>query len=832
MPQINPTPQFFDIASGRSLRLQPGQEWWLVSSSAGLTWSDKAQAEGTLFRVSAGPEGWLLQPVSAQPRLTVNQAAVVDAVLLTHRAIVQAGDQLLLYLEHEDSAVATEYAATLWLADQMANVLPADLDVQETATFSAEQLQSWQQALEPFSLPGSIDLPERPLLVGRDPKRVDLYLPDLLVSRVHAKLERHGDTLRVTDLRSQNGTFVAGNRIKQPTVVTERTRIQIGSQTWVFHRGKLLALSFGNHVELVGRELTRRVPDRNNPSQMKVILDGVSLVVRPREFVCILGPSGSGKSTLLAALSGRQPPDEGSVLVNGDDLYVHFEALKQNLAVVPQRDVLHDILPLSTALRYTARMRLPADLSPADIEARIDETLNTVNLVQRQFTPIRQLSGGQIRRASWANEAISNPGLIFLDEVTSGLDEQTDWEMMTLFRRMADEGRTLVCVTHSLSHVESHCDLVVILTEGGKLAFCGPPAVAREYFGVQRLGEIYRELGKQSAAFWQERFRKSETYQTFIEQRLPAQSEPPARPAKSSIGWARQGLTTARQFTVLVRRYADIVLSDRRALALMFGQCLVIAGLLTWLFGDLSRLNVQREAELLMEISAPGLTWNDLLPETQEEFLKEAELAKRTDRSSKLLFLLAITCIWMGCNGAAKEIVKERTIFQQERNAGLHISSYYASKLTLLSMLGMLQASLLFGIVWSTTRLGGATVEQWLLLVLSALVGVALGLAISALSRNEDVAVTIVPMVLIPQIILAGLIAPLIGSTRTFAEWAIPAYWSYQGLLTTLPTTVTERLRDDQYLNLGPAWSTGDVGWILLTYLAGLAIVAIWAIRR
>jgi len=825
-------PQLFDIASGRSLRLKPGQTRWIISSPSGPTSSLEEPREGLLFRITESAEGWLLQRVSDSPTLTVNQTPVEDSVALTHRSIVRVGEHVLLFLDHEDAAVSTEYAATIWLAEQMAKTPAADINVLETATISADELLAWQQAIDPFPLPGSIDLPERPLLVGRDPRQVDVCLPDLLVSRVHAKLERRGGMLWVTDLRSQNGTFVSGKRISQPTEVTERTRIQIGSKTWVFRRGKLFALSSANHVELVGRDLTRRVPDRKHPEKLKVILDRVSLVVRPREFVCILGPSGSGKSTLLAALSGRQPADQGSVLVNGDDLYQHFEALKQSLAVVPQRDVLHDVLPLSTALRYTARMRLPADLSEADIDARIDETLDTVNLIHRQYTPIRQLSGGQIRRASWANEAISNPSLIFVDEVTSGLDEQTDLEMMSLFRRLADEGRTLVCVTHSLSHVEAYCDLVVILTEGGKLAFYGPPAEARAYFAVTRLGEIYRELAKQPAADWQQRFLESEIYETYVTRRLPAISAPTPPTIKTSLWPTRAWSTTTRQFGVLIRRYTEILFSDRRALALMFGQCLVIAVLLAWLFGDLSKLNVQREAELLMEISAPGLQWNDLLPDTQEEYLREAELAKRTDRSSKLLFLLAISCIWMGCNGAAKEIVKERTIFKQERNAGLRISSYYASKLVLLGFLGTLQASLLFGIVWSTTRLGGSTSEQWLLLVFSELVGVALGLAISALSRTEDVAVTIVPMILIPQIILAGLIAPLVHSTKLFAEWMIPAYWSYQGLLTTLPAAVRERLYDDQYLNLSSSWSTGDVGSILTLYLVVLTALALWGIRR
>ena len=88
-----------------------------------------------------------------------------------------------------------------------------------------------------------------------------------------------------------------------------------------------------------------------------------------------------------------------------------------------------------------------------------------------------------------ANEILCKPSLLFLDEVTSGLDEQTDREMMNLFRSLADAGKTVVCITHSLANVERTCHLVVILGNGGKLVFVGKPAEALQYFGIDRLGD-------------------------------------------------------------------------------------------------------------------------------------------------------------------------------------------------------------------------------------------------------------------------------------------------------------------------------------------------------
>jgi ABC-type multidrug transport system ATPase subunit len=291
-------------------------------------------------------------------------------------------------------------------------------------------------------------------------------------------------------LKSTNGTFVDGQRVREPKLIHEGSEIQIGPYTLVFTGTALCPLSHKREAQLVAENLICRVPDHEHRGRSKLILDGVSLVVRPRELVCILGPSGCGKSTLLSALSARRPADEGSVLLNGEDLYAQFEALKQNLAVVPQEEALHDMLPLDAALRYTARLRLPSDMSRTEIENCVSAMLDSVRLSEHRATRIRQLSGGQRKRASWVNEAICNPSLIFLDEVTSGLDEQTDCEMMQLFRKMADDGKTVVCVTHRVGYVAETCHLAAILGPGGVLAFFGPPAEASAYFDVPRLGEV------------------------------------------------------------------------------------------------------------------------------------------------------------------------------------------------------------------------------------------------------------------------------------------------------------------------------------------------------
>lgn len=808
---------------------------------------------GGLFRIERDANEWRIVPQGDQVALSLDQVPVDGHRPLSHLSIIQTDQRVFVFVEHEDPITATSYSANIWLIAKLMQQSPAEshtptgkqtIDLRATVQTPLPA----KEAVVPLELPGMIELPEKRMVIGRD-SRADIRLADVRVSRLHAWIERHGETATIADLKSANETFVDGQSVRKPTVITSGARIQIGPHTLIFRGHVLYPLSLDKNVELIARNLVRRVPDRNKRGAMKVILDDISIVIRPREFACILGPSGSGKTTLLSALSARSAADEGSVLLNGENLYTNFDALKQNLAVVPQRDVLHDVLPLSTALWYTAKMRLPADIANAEIEDRIDTTLDTVNLVQRQYSKIRQLSGGQTKRASWANETISNPSLIFLDEVTSGLDEQSDAEMMRLFRRMAEEGKTIVCITHNLGNVEQNCHLVVILTEGGSLAFVGPPDAALEYFDIARLGDVYHRLREETPHEWRDRFRNSRHYQTYVERRLPHAEGTSAVTSKHR---RRPLFALWRQFHLLLRRYLAIQWADKRALSMIFGQSVVIAALLVWLFGDISNLDVEKvvtqREEQLYELQY-GESLADLSDEDRkfleedEEYVRqrdqqrqdletEAELEKRSDLSSKLLFLLCISCIWFGCNNAAKEIVKERTIYDKERDAGLRIVSYYGSKCVLLGCLSVLQASLFFWIVNRFTHLGGDATQQWMLLSLSSLTGVTMGLAISALATTEDLAATVVPLALIPQIILAGLIAPLSNYTQGFSQVCIPAYWSFQGLLTSLEDPLPERLHDAGYLNLAPEWTPLWAGLVLLVYVTVLAATALVALHR
>ena len=158
----------------------------------------------------------------------------------------------------------------------------------------------------------------------------------------------------------------------------------------------------------------------------------------------------------------------GVININHQDLFTNFASLKRDIAVVAQRDAMHEGLTVGQSLHFTAELRPPADTRREELSKSVDDTLQVVGLDDKKDVLLKNLSGGQLKLAGLANELISRPSLLLIDEATTGLDEQSDRDMMELFKRIADTGKTVVCITHNLSNVEAVCNLIVLLTQGGK----------------------------------------------------------------------------------------------------------------------------------------------------------------------------------------------------------------------------------------------------------------------------------------------------------------------------------------------------------------------------
>lgn len=343
------------------------------------------------------------------------------------------------------------------------------------------------------------------LTVGRRAISGQVVLDHPSISGRHAAFEVADGCVVLRDLGGTNGTYVNGTLLRGARLLAPGDRIGIGPFGFVFDGTVLTSAWRVANVELLAQGISYDVRERRASGTLKRVLQNVSVRIRPSELVGVIGANGSGKSTLINILSGRAFPCEGSVRLNDVDLHAHFQALKLHIAFMPQQDVLHEQLTLRQSLGYTARLRLPPDTNLVQRREAVQEAARQVGLLDRLDHRIGALSGGQKKCAGLANEILSRPSLLFLDEVTSGLDANSDWEIMRLLRRLSDEGMTVVVVTHTLTSAAEFCGKILCMGGNRHPAFFGAPAEALDFFGVHRLGEVSR-IDERGAEYWRARF--------------------------------------------------------------------------------------------------------------------------------------------------------------------------------------------------------------------------------------------------------------------------------------------------------------------------------------
>jgi ABC-type multidrug transport system ATPase subunit/ABC-type multidrug transport system permease subunit len=646
-----------------------------------------------------------------------------------------------------------------------------------TLTYYNAQVQAARQVPAPQSY--QLDPSDTQITIGRF--GCDITLDNPQVSRFHAQIDRTPDGQAwLRDVGSSNGTFVNGQRIASAYQLKAGDLIQIGAFKLVYNLSRLDQYDQRGALRIDVRNLSREV-SRNGVKRL--ILKDVSLSIAPREFVALVGGSGTGKSTLMKALSGVVRATSGQVLVNGDNFYQNFDAYRTVLGYVPQDDIIHRELPVRRALSYAAKLRLPPDTAPSEINQRIDSVLAAVDMVRHGDTLVDNLSGGQRKRVSIGAELLADPSLFFLDEPTSGLDPGLEKKMMYTLRRLADSGRTIVLVTHATANI-TQCDHVIFMADG-RMVFFGPPNEALDFFGVTSgdfadiytkiegmadpLGEIVQRDLKAEYEHWQRtnpnqapphlgelwemKFRASQQYQAYVVARL---QQAPQVPVVANHNEQQQKRPSQlRQLGILTKRYTDLVLQDRRNLGILLMQAPII-GFLLWIVAKADSIVGKEAAQ---------------------------------NQASKVLFMLATVAVWFGIINSAREITKETPIYQRERLANLSIVPYVLSKVFILTLLVLIQGLILLAFVGLKVEFPseGIFLPIWLELFittfLTSLAGLALGLVISAFAKTPDRSISIVPLALIPQIVFAGLIFELKGAAEplswlTISRWSMDAYGS------------------------------------------------------
>lgn len=574
--------------------------------------------------------------------------------------------------------------------------------------------------------------------IGRAPSN-DIVVDDLRVSRHHAEVIAGPEArISIVDGNSHNGTFVNGRRVAHGELYNGDV-VGVGRHSFQLRDGVLDEYVDSGRVRFAASGLTFRTPNG------QTILDDVGFVLEPSSLLAVVGPAGAGKSTLMKALVGSQPATDGRVCYGGIDFYESYEELRSRIGYVPQDDILHPQLKLRPALQYAADLRFPADSAAAERSRRVDEVLGELGLRERAELQIAKLSGGQRKRTNVAQELLTKPSLLLLDEPTTGLDPGLVKSMMELFRQLSDDGRTVIVITHSLQSIEL-CDLVLMLAPGGRTAYVGPPGELLPYFGRTENADVFQDL-ERGDTDWPERFRSHAFHRRYVVGPLAAlipvpNGLPGREPPQALQPWPNQLRTLAhRQVAVLTADWRNFVFL---ALGVLLPGLAVLAV-------------VGRGA---------------LNPDT----------APHPDARMLLLALVVAATSIAAANGL-REIVKELPIYRRDRAAGMSIGAYLGSKFLVFGVVTIVQVTVLVAIGTAGSQ---ATLSVRAVIVLSlamaAIGALALGLLISSLVGTSEKAMALIAVLFVGEWLFSGAAVDLQGKAPlqavgyvTSANWGLAA---------------------------------------------------------
>lgn len=717
--------------------------------------------------------------------------------------------------------------------------------------------------------------------IGRTPDN-QIVVPQPQVSSHHAQVVKVGEQLFLEDRGSANGTFVRGQRLMpgQRVQVANGEKVFLGPMPLVleFGAGGKVGLAVEDEkpnwagrplYEIEAWDLSLEVQDRDDKSKQKVLLDHVSFKALPGDMIALMGPSGAGKTTLLLALNGYLPPTTGQVRVNGENLYAVYDALRGSIGYVPQDDLVHPELTVFEAVRYSARFRLPPDYTDAEIDQRVEATLRDLGLESLKNLQIgkpekKVLSGGQRKRVNIALELVTDPVILFLDEPTSGLASDDTTALINLLAELTKRtGKTIVMTIHQPAKDEfekfSHA---FVMGYGGITAYFGPTGDSAYKFFANYVapGTSARHIDNPRDMFDMLHAREKAQLEE-MKRRDPNVAKNEAR-LEASRGWrnqffakdhvvyaqmysgrraigtdagtkgvpSRPRVNLLHQLGLLMSRYRKVRLRDTAGASIMFLQAPVIGLMLWFVFGNQKRAVPFWCLGALQELSKRGTSSVD----------GSTDLLNRmtaTSDHSAAMFFVVVSCVWFGTSNAAREIVTERAIYLRERMVNLNPLNYVLSKFIPLALVGMLQCTMLLGIVFLGLGFHGgplAFVRELTAMVAVALSATALGLLLSTVVASAEAAMALTPIALIPQVVLGGLMVPM-----TTNDWLrplmyiMPARWGFEGAITherlavrTDPAWLIDLKKPD--LNSAPDFVTAGRFDCAVAQVAGDNIAGAW----
>lgn len=659
------------------------------------------------------------------------------------------------------------------------------------------------------------------ILIGRNPTN-DIWLNHPAVSRTHASLRRETDgSLVVKDLGSTHGVTLDGVPVSNEATWKPLTSLGLGPQSLYLNNDQsITVVTRRGTPNLEAKDLTVIVPGRQKP-----ILDHVTFTFKPGQFVCVLGPSGAGKSTLVRCMQGHQSTNEGSLLFGGHPILSNPAILNGLVGYVPQNMSLHETLTVRQVVWYAAKLRLPTDTSPQEIDNHVENALNSMGILGLASQRVSSISGGERKRVELASELVVDPSILLVDEATSSLDPASEARVMEVLAKTAKQGKLVLCITHHMDNI-SKADAILILADG-KVVYQGPPGGACAHFGVEHLADAFVRLEDEGAKKW-----------TVEDSQPPSNTEPvlnPLPPRRSIPARLRE---TIRQAGILAGREFTATWSDRRYLFMVMLMPALFALILIgchWMV-DFSRTilltrDLNSEEQKAFQVFWPVLheaAKNDFAQDQnlsirgQLAFFLESKPAMRKSLASddldqiiqgaidgtktifpdkiirnplttfKYLSVQVMGISFMGMLLGLTLMVRDGGIFVREKSAGLSPLAYLYSKVSIILLATAFQAIIFDGILEVLFHVRQMTngleapnmayrtgfvpmlISHWFAAMGCACLGVLLG----AFTLKPDRSIILLGAMMLPQLTLGT--AMSLAATpipRTIAFLISPTYW-------------------------------------------------------
>lgn len=532
------------------------------------------------------------------------------------------------------------------------------------------------------------------------------------------------------------------------------------------------ATSKKGRIQFSGRDVDFCYPGGNNG------IHDFSFDMHDGELIAIMGGSGSGKTTLISILNGSIVPQKGSININGYS--IDNKKAKALIGFVPQDDLLIEELTVYHNLYYTAKLCF--DGMPEDeIDQRVTTTLKDLGLYQAKDlkvgSPIKKIiSGGQRKRLNIALELLREPAVLFLDEPTSGLSSADTENVISLLKEQTYRGKLIVTNIHQpSSDVYKLFDRLWLLDKGGYPVYDGNPIEAITYFKTAAnyadadastcpvCGNVNPEvvlniieekaLDSKGQVSGERKVTPERWHQMYLEGREVGDA-----PKKFSIPSTEQKQPNAfRQWWIFICRNVMTKVTNAQYIAITL-----------------------LEVPLLALVCA--LLTHYTPPEGEYSVMDNKNLVS-------YLFMAVIVATFVGMSGSAEEIIKDRALLKREKFLRLSYHSYIWSKVVLMAAVSLVQTLLFIVVGNSIMGVTDQFLVWWGILFVTAVLANLTGLLLSQCLESVVAIYITIPILLIPQILLCGLVVSFSDLTPNSTTGNVPAVgnvipsrWAYEAL--------------------------------------------------